>query len=93
MAFLESIGKRDSSLHDPTLYRSIASQRQPSRRSCPHPPRVYNAAAMPRVTLPYGEGTIEANLPERARVVGGGADRARRLEPAADQMAAVREAF
>jgi nickel-dependent lactate racemase len=48
---------------------------------------------MPRVTLPYGEGTIEANLPERARVVGGGADRSRRLELAADQATTVRQAF
>jgi nickel-dependent lactate racemase len=45
------------------------------------------------VTLPYGEGTIEASLPERTRLVRGGGDRSRRLEPAADQRAAVREAF
>jgi nickel-dependent lactate racemase len=45
------------------------------------------------VTLPYGEGTMAASLPDRARLVRGGGDRSRRLEPAADQRAAVREAF
>ncbi|MBI4570926.1 MAG: DUF2088 domain-containing protein [Chloroflexi bacterium] len=43
------------------------------------------------VTLPYGESTVQATLPDRARVVRGGGGR--RLVPASDQAAAVRDAF
>ena len=48
---------------------------------------------MIEVTLPYGEGTIAAKLPDRTRVIAGGGDRSRRLEPVADQAAAVRDAI
>jgi nickel-dependent lactate racemase len=45
------------------------------------------------VSLPYGESTVRASLPDRTRVVAGGRDRSRRLEPVADQAAAVRDAI
>jgi nickel-dependent lactate racemase len=48
---------------------------------------------MVEVRLPYGEGTITANVSERARIVRGSAERGLRLEPVADQAAAVREAL
>ena len=51
---------------------------------------------MPEVTLPYGEGTVTATLPNRARIVrggGGGGGGGGGLEPVADQQAAVRDAF
>jgi nickel-dependent lactate racemase len=44
------------------------------------------------VTLPYGEGTVQATLPDRARVVRGGGGGVR-LEPAPDQAGAVRAAL
>ena len=47
---------------------------------------------MIEVTLPYGEGTVQVKLPNRARVVGGGGG-SRRLSPLPDQAAAVREAL
>jgi len=48
---------------------------------------------MIEVTLPYGEGSVRARLPDRARLVRGGADRSGRLEPAPDQARAVRDAL
>ena len=48
---------------------------------------------MVAVNLPYGESTVAVDLPDRATLVGGGGDGRRRLEPAADQEAAVREAL
>ncbi len=44
--------------------------------------------------LLFGEGTVDIRLPDRARVLGGdGSERGPRLEPVADQEAAVREAL
>src|SRR3989304_143599 len=44
--------------------------------------------------LLFGEGTVDVNLPDRAQLLGGdGAERGPRLEPVADQEAAVREAL
>src|SRR3990172_4916718 len=45
--------------------------------------------------LLFGEETVDVQLPDRAQVVGGGdgAERGPRLEPVADQEAAVREAL
>jgi nickel-dependent lactate racemase len=45
------------------------------------------------VALPYGESSVRARLPERTRLVRGGGDRSRRLEPAPDQAAAIRNAL
>ncbi len=47
---------------------------------------------MPNVTLPYGDSTVQASIPDRARLVGGGDGRPR-VPPAADQKAAVRQAL
>jgi hypothetical protein len=52
---------------------------------------------MPQVTLPYGDETVTAVLPERARIVRGGGDARNggggfRLDPAPDQAQAVRDA-
>lgn len=47
---------------------------------------------MPDVSLPYGDSTLQATLPERTRFVGGGGG-GPRLTPVADQAAAVREAL
>ncbi|TMB98231.1 MAG: DUF2088 domain-containing protein [Chloroflexi bacterium] len=47
---------------------------------------------MVQVSLPYGSSSIQAELPERTVLVGGGDGRPR-LEPAPDQEAAVREAL
>jgi nickel-dependent lactate racemase len=46
---------------------------------------------MPAVTLPYGDSTVVAELPERTIIVGGGGGPG--LKPVADQEAAVREAI
>src|SRR3990170_2332384 len=44
--------------------------------------------------LLFGEGTVDVNLPDRAQLLGGdGSERGPRLEPVADQEAAVREAL
>src|SRR3990170_344541 len=44
--------------------------------------------------LLFGEGTVDVSLPDRARILGGdGSERGPRLEPVADQEAAVREAL
>jgi hypothetical protein len=48
---------------------------------------------MTQVTLPYGAGTISAEVPERTIVVRGGGGERPRLAPVADQAAAVREAL
>jgi lactate racemase len=50
---------------------------------------------MPDVTLPFGDATVEARLPDRARVIsrGGGAGSGGGLEPLADEAAAVRDAL
>jgi len=49
---------------------------------------------MIELTLPYGEGTVQAKLPDRTRVLGGrGGGTTGRLEPVADQAAAVRAAL
>jgi hypothetical protein len=48
---------------------------------------------MIEVSLPYGESTARARLPDRARLVRGGGDRSHRLEPVPDQAGAVREAL
>ncbi len=49
---------------------------------------------MTNVSLPYGESTVQVALPERARVVrGGGGGGGQRLEPVADQEAALRAAL
>ncbi len=45
-----------------------------------------------RQTLPYGEGTLDVELPDRTRIVRGGGG-APRLDPVPDQEAAVRTAF
>jgi hypothetical protein len=47
---------------------------------------------MVELNLPYGDSTVRAELPERTNIVGGGDGRPR-LEPVADQEAAVREAL
>jgi hypothetical protein len=47
---------------------------------------------MTHQSLPYGESTIDIELPDRARVVTGGGTGVR-LEPVADQQVAVRDAF
>jgi lactate racemase len=47
---------------------------------------------MPALRLPYGASTIEVDLPERAKIVGGG-NGGPRLTPVADQESAVREAL
>lgn len=44
------------------------------------------------VTLPYGEGSVRAELPDDAVLVGGGNGGGPRMQPAPDQAAAVREA-
>ncbi len=46
---------------------------------------------MPAVTLPYGDSTVTAELPERTMLVGG--DGGPRLQPVADQESAVRQAL
>src|SRR3972149_5379712 len=44
--------------------------------------------------LLFGEGTVDVSLPDRAQLLGGdGSERGPRLEPVADQEAAVREAL
>jgi len=48
---------------------------------------------MVEVRLPYGDSTVSTRLPDRARIVRGGAERGQRLEPVADQDAAVRDAL
>jgi nickel-dependent lactate racemase len=48
---------------------------------------------MPAVTLPYGERTVQATLPERANVVRPGSRGSNRLPPAPDQAQAVRDAI
>lgn len=50
---------------------------------------------MVHVNLPFGDGAIDVELPDRATLVGGGngASRAPRLQPVADQEAAVRDAL
>ena len=50
---------------------------------------------MTEATLLFGEGTVNVTLPGRTRLVGGsdGASRGPRLEPVADQEAAVRDAL
>jgi lactate racemase len=48
---------------------------------------------MVQVTLPYGESTVTAQLPDRTRMVRGGGDRGKLLEPVADPAAAVRDAI
>jgi hypothetical protein len=49
---------------------------------------------MTQATLLFGEGTVDVELPDRTRLVGGGdGARGRRREPVADQEAAVREAL
>ncbi len=50
---------------------------------------------MTEATLLFGEGTVNITLPGRTRLVGGGdgASRGPRLEPVADQEAAVRDAL
>ena len=45
------------------------------------------------VSLPYGESSVRARLPDRARLVRGGGDRSSRLEPVADQTQAIRDAL
>lgn len=47
---------------------------------------------MPTVTLPFGDSSIQAELPERTRFVGGSGG-GPRLEPVADQAATVRAAL
>jgi nickel-dependent lactate racemase len=47
---------------------------------------------MPDVSLPFGESTIQATLPERTRLIGGG-NGGVRLRPAANQETAVRDAL
>ncbi|MDO8614974.1 MAG: lactate racemase domain-containing protein [Dehalococcoidia bacterium] len=47
---------------------------------------------MPEVTLPYGDSTVRAELPERAVLVGGG-DGGPHLQPVAGQETAVRDAL
>ncbi len=47
---------------------------------------------MPDVSLPFGESTIQAALPERTRLIGGGGG-GPRLKQVADQDAAVRDAL
>src|SRR4030095_15143690 len=52
----------------------------------------YTGRAMPALRLPYGASTIEVDLPERAKIVGGG-NGGPRLTPLADQESAVRQAL
>jgi len=48
---------------------------------------------MPEVTLPYGDSTIRAELPDDTIIVGGGNGSSPRVTAAPDQRAAVREAL
>ena len=44
-------------------------------------------------TLPFGAGSVQVKLPDRANVIRGGGGRGVRIEPVADQAAAVRDAI
>src|SRR5437660_7723794 len=53
----------------------------------------YTLAAMLQASLPYGASALQVELPEGTTFVGGDGARGPRLEAAADQEAAVREAI